>query len=55
MAFSRHFDVQIDAIEQRPGDPLPITLDLERPASAFTFQIAEITAGHGFKRGCIRA
>jgi hypothetical protein len=28
---SRHFDVQIDAIEQRSGNSLPITLDLKRP------------------------
>ena len=27
----RNFDVQIDAIEQRSGNSLPITLDLKRP------------------------
>src|SRR2546429_920918 len=40
----RHFDVQIDPIEQWSGNSLPITLDLERPAAALPFQIAEITA-----------
>src|SRR5947207_13279612 len=40
----RNFDVQIDAIEQRSGDSLPITLDLERSALAFAFQIAEVSA-----------
>src|SRR5439155_25111247 len=33
----RHFDVQIDAIEQRSGDSLPITLHLDRTATAFAF------------------
>jgi hypothetical protein len=42
--YGRHFDVQIDPIEQRSGNSLPITLDLERPASALPFQIAEIAA-----------
>ena len=46
---SRHLDVQIDSIEQRPGNSLPIALDLERPASAFAFQITEITAGAGMR------
>jgi hypothetical protein len=43
--YRRHLDVQIDPVEQRSGDSLPIPLDLERPASAFSFQIAEITTG----------
>src|SRR5207248_4379158 len=40
----RHFNVEIDPIEQRAGDPLPITLDLARTTTAFAFQVAEITA-----------
>ena len=40
----RNLDVQIDAIEQRTGDALSITLHLERAATAFAFQIAEISA-----------
>src|SRR5438477_5097589 len=40
---SRRLDVQIDSIEQRPGNSLPITLNLERPTSAFALQITKIT------------
>jgi hypothetical protein len=47
--YGRHLDVQIDPIEQRSGNSLPITLDLERPTSAFPFQIAEITARAGIQ------
>src|SRR5437016_7223378 len=39
-----HFDVEIDPIEQRSGNTLPISLHLTRAAAAFAFQIAEITA-----------
>ena len=46
----RHFDVQIDAIEQRAGDALTIALDLHRAATAFAFQIAEIAARTGIHR-----
>ena len=46
----RHFDVQIDAIEQRTGNALAITLHLHRAATAFAFQIAEISAGTGIHR-----
>src|SRR5438046_6030125 len=38
-----HFDVEIDPIEQRSGNTLPITLHLSRAAAAFAFQIAEVT------------
>jgi hypothetical protein len=38
------FDVQIDAIEKRPGDALAVTLDLDGAATAFAFQIAEVSA-----------
>jgi len=44
------FDVEIDAIEQRAGDSLAITLDLERAAAAFALQIAEISARTGIHR-----
>ena len=46
-----NFDVQIDPIEQRSGNSLPVTLDLERPTSAFPFQIAEIVARTRIHRG----
>ena len=39
--------VYIARLFQRSGNSLPITLDLERPAAAFAFQIAEITARAG--------
>jgi hypothetical protein len=39
--------VYIARLFQRSGNSLPITLDLERPAAAFAFQIAEITAWTG--------
>src|ERR1700757_4242458 len=40
----RHFDVQIDSIEQRTGDALTVTLHLHGAAAAFAFEIAEVTA-----------
>src|SRR5690348_3874314 len=43
----RHFDVQIDAIEQRSRDSLAITLHLDRAAAAFAFKVAEVTAWTG--------
>src|SRR5207248_9266250 len=39
-----HFDVEIDPIEQRSANPLPISLHLTRTAAALTSQIAKITA-----------
>jgi hypothetical protein len=39
-----NFDVEIDAVEQRSGNPLAITVDLRRSAAAFAFQVAEVTA-----------
>src|SRR5436190_20143499 len=39
-----HFDVEVDPIEQRSGNTLPITLYLTRTAATFAFQIAEVTA-----------
>src|SRR5216110_121139 len=38
-----HFDVEIDPIEQRSGNALPISLHLTRPTAALAFQIAEVT------------
>src|SRR6266581_4390059 len=45
-----HFDVQIDAVEQRPGDSLPIALHLKRAATAFALQVAKIAARTGIHR-----
>src|SRR6476469_4191436 len=35
--------MEIDSIEQRSGNALPISLHLTRTAAAFAFQIAEVT------------
>src|SRR5438067_5931105 len=35
--------VEIDPIEQRSGNALPISLHLTRPTAALAFQIAEVT------------
>src|SRR5205814_10388110 len=37
-----HFDVEIDPIEQRSGNALPIALHLTRRTAALAFQIAEV-------------
>src|SRR4051794_27841543 len=47
----RHFDVQINSIEERAGDALAITLDLGRTATALAFEIPEISARTGVHRG----
>src|SRR5438045_1672535 len=47
----RHFDVEIDAIEQRAGDALTIALHLHRAAAAFAFKIAEVAAREGIHCG----
>src|SRR5206468_6950959 len=39
-----HFNVQIDAVEQRAGHSLAIALHLKRPTTAFALQIAKIAA-----------
>jgi hypothetical protein len=39
-----HFNVQIDAVEQWPGNALPISLHLKRTAAALPFEIAKIAA-----------
>ena len=40
-------DVEIDAIEQRSGDALAITLDLAWTAAPFALQVAEVPTRHG--------
>src|SRR5205085_11406890 len=47
----RHFDMEIDAIKERTGDSLAITVDLMRAAAAFAFQIAEVTTWTRVHRG----
>jgi hypothetical protein len=46
-----HFDMEIDAIEERTGNALAITMDLGRAATALAFQVAEVSAGTGVHRG----
>src|SRR2546423_2885785 len=46
-----HFNVQVDAIEQRTGNALPIPLHLKWAATAFSFEISEIAARTGIHRG----
>ena len=41
------FDMQIDPVEERTGNALPITLHLSGTATAFPFQVAEISTGAG--------
>ena len=48
IADRRHFDLNVDAIEERAGDAGAIALDLQRRADAFFLRIGEKTAGHGF-------
>ena len=40
----RHLDVQVDAVEQRPGDPRQVALDQRRRAGALVQRIAEKAA-----------
>ncbi len=47
----RHFNVQVDAVEQWTGNALPIPLHLKRAATAFSFEISEIAARSGIHRG----
>src|SRR5438132_7096481 len=39
----RHFDMQINSIEEGTRDSLPVTLHLDRTAAALAFEIAEIS------------
>src|ERR1041384_3246324 len=43
----RHFDVKIDSVEEGTGNSLTVPLNLNRTASAFAFEIAEISARTG--------
>jgi hypothetical protein len=43
--------VEIDAVEERAGDALAITLDLDGAAAAFAFEIAEVSARTRVHRG----
>ena len=45
IADRRHFDLNVDAIEERAGDARAIALDLQRRADAFFLRIGEKTAG----------
>ena len=45
------FDVKIDAIEERAGNALAITLHLDGTTAAFAFQIAEVSARTGIRPG----
>src|SRR5262249_50777827 len=47
----RHFNVQIDSIEQWAGDALTVTLHLDWAAAAFALEIGEITARAGIHCG----
>jgi len=49
--YRRHFDMHIDAVEQRPGHPCPVALDLIGRAAAAI--LAEVAAGAWFR--CIVA
>src|SRR5436309_15898722 len=46
----RHFDMQINPVQQRAGYPLTITLHLDRAATAFAFQVAEVSTRAGIHR-----
>jgi len=41
----RHFDVDVDAVEERAAEPLAIRAELVRGAAALAFRVGEITAG----------
>ena len=47
----RHVDLQVDAVEQRPGNPGAITRHLIGVAAAFARCVAQIAAGAGVHRG----
>jgi hypothetical protein len=47
----RHLDVQVDAVEQRPGDPLAVAFDLPRRAAALPLAIPVVAAGMRFLLG----
>ena len=45
VADRRHFDLNVDAVEERAGDAGAIALDLQRRADAFFLRIGEKAAG----------
>src|ERR1700731_3436694 len=47
----RNFNVQIDAVEQRTGNALAITMHPHRATATFAFQIAEVPTGTRIHRG----
>ena len=47
----RHFDMQINTVEQRTGNALAISLNLDGAAAALAFQIAKISARTRIHRG----
>ena len=47
----RHFDLNVDAIEERAGDAGTIALDLQRRADAFFLRVGEKAAGARVHRG----
>ena len=46
----RHLDLQIDPIQQRPGDARPVACDLIGGAATFAARMAEVAAGAGIHR-----
>ena len=47
----RHFQMDVDAIEERPRDPRQVSLHDDRSACAIVVRIAEPAAGAGIHRG----
>ena len=44
-----NFDVDVDAVEERAGDAVAVTLDVDRAATAFAFGVAEVAALAGMR------
>ncbi len=49
-AFARHGEVQVDAVEQRPGQLGAVALDLFRGAAAAAAGVAQVATGTGVHR-----
>ena len=47
----RHFDVDVDAVQQRAADPAEVAFDLQRRAIALPPRVAAISAGARIHRG----
>lgn len=43
--------MDIDAVQERPADPLPVAQHLAEPTGAFLHRVAIIAAGTGIRRG----